>query len=514
MNLNERRAGVVLHLTALPGPHGSGDLGDDAHRFARWLAGAGQRLWQVLPVGPAGPGNSPYQSPSAFAGHPLLVALPPLVAAGWLDAAALASPPAFDRARIDFAAVGPWRLARLHTAATGFARQANAAQRGDFAAWQSAQASWLADWTLYAALKDAHHGQPWWAWGKALARREPAALAEARVQHADGIAAHAFIQWCFDTQLAALRDTARSEGVALMGDLPIFVAHDSADVWARPDLFLLGPDHQPTAVAGVPPDGYSPHGQRWGNPLYRWDRMAEDGYAWWLARLRRALSQADVFRIDHFRGFAGHWQIPADCPTAVGGAWVRGPGVALFDAVERALGRLPIVAEDLGLITPDVVALRERYGFPGMRIVYEGLMQGADHGFLPHHHVPNGLVYSSTHDSDTVAGWWTSAPQDQREFTAAYLGVDPGVGPVQTAQAAQAVLRATSTSVANLALAPLQDVLGLGSEHRMNRPGTSEGNWGWRFDWPMLGEELAPTLARLAAVSARRCEKTASAAAA
>ncbi len=507
MNLNERRAGVVLHFTALPGPHGSGDLGEPAHRFLHWLASAGQRLWQVLPVGPAGPGNSPYQSPSAFAGHPLLVALPPLVQAGWLDAAALADPPTFDTTRVDFAASGPWRMARLHAAAAGFAASATPSQRQAFAAWCSGHADWLPDWTLYAALKEAHHGLPWWDWQTeqgALARRDPEALAAARDRHAQAIEAHAFIQWCFDTQLAALRETARTAGVALMGDLPIFVAHDSADVWARPGLFLLDDDHQPTAVAGVPPDGYSPEGQRWGNPLYRWDRMAADGYAWWLARIRRALTQADVFRIDHFRGFAGHWEIPASCPTAVGGRWVPGPGAAQFDAVQAALGHLPIVAEDLGLITPDVVALRERYGFPGMRIVYEGLMQGADHAFLPHRHVPEGLVYTSTHDSDTVAGWWAAAPLEQRDFAAAYLGIDAAAHP---AQAAQAVLRATCTSVAHLALAPLQDLLGLGSEHRMNRPGTSEGNWGWRFDWPMLEEDAAPglaaALARLVQVSAR-----------
>ena len=495
MNLSERRAGVVLHLTALPGPHGSGDLGEAAHRFVAWLAAAGQRLWQVLPMGPAGPGDSPYQSPSAFAGHPGLVGLEPLVAAGWLDAAALAAPPHFDRGRIDFARVGPWRQQRLHAAAAGFAARATAAERLAFAAWRDTQSAWLPDWALYAALKDAHHSQPWWAWGEALAGRDPAALQVARHQHAATMAAHEFIQWCFDQQLAALRQAAHAQGVAIMGDLPIFVAHDSADVWAQPDLFLIGPDHQPTAVAGVPPDGYSLEGQRWGNPLYRWDRMAEDGYAWWLARVRRALTQADVFRIDHFRGFAGHWEIPADCPTAAGGRWVSGPGAALFDAIEAAIptsgGRLPIVAEDLGQITPDVVALRERYAFPGMRIVYEGLMQGDNHAFLPHHHVPNGLVYSSTHDSDTVAGWWAGAPAAQRAFAAAYLGIDTAASP---AQAAQAVLRATFTSVAALALAPLQDLLGLGSEHRMNRPGTAEGNWGWRFDWPMLGGGLAPDL--------------------
>ncbi len=513
MNLNERRAGVVLHLTALPGPHGSGDLGEHAHRFLAWLAAAGQRLWQVLPLGPAGPGNSPYQSPSAFAGHPLLVALEPLAAAGWLDAAALADAPrpgplpGGSPAPVDFARVGPWRMQRLHAAAAGFAARGTRAERQAFAAWRSAQAHWLPDWALFAALKEAHGGLPWWAWpgpdGAAQARREPAALQAARAQHGAAVAAHEFIQWQFDEQLARLRAAAQAQGVALMGDLPIFVAHDSADVWARPDLFLLGPDHQPTAVAGVPPDGYSPEGQRWGNPLYHWDRMAADGYAWWLARVRRALALADVFRIDHFRGFAGHWEIPASCATAVDGRWVSGPGAALFDRIQAELGQLPIVAEDLGLITPDVVALRERYGWPGMRIVYEGLMQGpqdCDHVFLPHRHQPHGLVYSSTHDSDTVAGWWAGAPAAQRAFAAAYLGIDPQASP---AQAARAVLRATSTSVANLALAPLQDLLGLGSEHRMNRPGTAEGNWGWRFDWPMLDGPLAPRLRQMAQVSGR-----------
>lgn len=515
MNLNERRSGVVLHLTSLPGPHGNGDLGAQAHRFVHWLASAGQRLWQVLPLGPAGPGDSPYQSPSAFAGNPMLVALEPLVQAGWLAEADLASAPPFNASNIDFARAGAWRMRLLMQAAAGFAQRATAEQRSEFQAWLDTQShsscAWLPDWALYAALKDAHQGQPWWAWPTALARRDDAARAAARQQHAAAIQAHAFIQWNFDTQLADLRATTAAAGVALMGDLPIFVAHDSADVWSRPDLFLLDANHQPTAVAGAPPDGYSPQGQRWGNPLYHWDRMAAEGYGWWLARIRRALAQADVFRIDHFRGFAAHWQIPAACATAAGGAWARGPGVALFSAIEQSLGRLPIVAEDLGVITPDVVALREHFGFPGMRIVYEGLMQssaGPDHPvlhpFLPHQHVKRGLVYSSTHDSDTVAGWWAAAPAKQRAFTATYLGISTDASP---AQATRAVVRATATSVANLALSPLQDWLGLGSEHRMNQPGTATGNWGWRFDWPMVGDTLAAELKELAQVSGRsaRC---------
>jgi 4-alpha-glucanotransferase len=507
--LKDRRSGVVLHFTSLPGPHGSGDLGPPAWRFVDWLAAAGQTVWQVLPVGPAGPGDSPYQSPSAFAGHPLLVALQPLVDSGWLQSEALAGPPPFPAAQVDFAASGAWRLARLRAAAAGFQAQATPADRIDFATWRQAQAGWLPDWTLFAALKDAHGGQPWWLWADALARREPQALQAARQAHAQAIAEHEFMQWCFDRQLAALRAHAKARGVLLMGDLPIFVAHDSADVWARPDLYWLGADHQPTAVAGAPPDGYTPDGQRWGNPLYRWDRMAAEGFAWWLARVRRALTLADIFRIDHFRGFASYWEVPAASATARDGRWVQAPGTALFDAIAAAFagtgagGPLPIVAEDLGLITPEVVALRDRYGFPGMRIVYEGLMHGPEHpnhDFLPHRHVPNGLAYSSTHDSDTVAGWWAGATGGQRDFAAAYLGIAGGASP---AAAAQAVLRATATSVAGLALAPMQDLLGLGSDQRMNRPGTADGNWGWRFEAGMVGPELAPRLARLAAVTGR-----------
>ena len=504
---DERCAGLVLHLTCLPGPHGHGDLGAAAHCFAAWLQRAGLRLWQLLPLQPAGPGHSPYQSPSAFAGHPGLVALQPLVEAGWLDAAALSEGtqalPAFDPLRADFARAGPWRERLLAQAAAGFFAKASAGEQAAFEAWCTQQADWLPHWTLYAALKQAHGGQPWWAWAPALAARDGKALAAARAEHAPAIAAHAFVQWVFDQQLQALRATCRQHGVALMGDLPIFVAHDSADVWARRELFLLDADGQPRVVAGVPPDGYSPEGQRWGNPLYDWPRMAAGGYAWWVARLQRALAQADVFRIDHFRGFAGHWEIPSDCPTAAGGRWVAGPGAALFDALETKLGRLPVVAEDLGLITPDVVALRERYGLPGMRIVYEGLMQGGragDHAFLPHHHVPRGLVYSSTHDSDTVAGWWAGASADERAFTAAYLGLAIDTEP---AAAAQAVVRATFTSVAALALAPLQDLMGLGSAHRMNRPGTAEGNWAWRFDWPQLEAVDTAALDALVAASGR-----------
>jgi len=497
MDLTVRRSGVVLHFSSLPGPQGSGDLGAAAHRFIDWLAAAGQTVWQVLPVNPIGPGDSPYQSPSAFAGNPLLVALEPLVERGWLDAT---EPPAFDRRRVDYRRVIPWRSAQWQAAAAGFLDRASPAERSAYTTWRQPEAHWLADWALFAALKDAHAGQPWWAWAPGLAQRDPAAMTAARTLHAPAIAAHEFVQWCFDEQIAALRAHARSRGVHLMGDLPIFVAHDSADVWARPDLYFLDAQHQPSVVACVPPYGYSPDGQRWGNPLYRWERMAAEGFAWWIARVRRALAHADVFRIDHFRGFAGYWEVPADCPTAREGRWVPGPGRALFTAIETAFatthGGLSIVAEDLGTITPDVIELRDHFGFPGMRIVQEAFGGDASHPFLPHHFVPACVAYTSTHDSDTALGWWHGAPAAHRAFASDYLKLgDEGIH--------QALIHATHTSVANLAMAPLQDVLGLDASHRMNLPGTEAGNWSWRFDWPMLDDRVAARLARLAVVTGR-----------
>jgi len=496
MDLSTRRSGVVLHVTSLPGPFGIGDLGAEARRFVDWLHEAGQSIWQVLPVNPVGPGNSPYQCPSAFAGSALMVALEPLVEGGWLDASALDDPPAFDTRRVDFGGAIAWRWARLREAAAGFAARASSLQRQDFARWRRAEAAWLADWSLFAALKDEHSGRPWWLWSPQLARRDPAALAAARRRLASAILMHEFVQWAFDRQIEALKTYAHGRGVFLMGDLPIFVAHDSADVWARPDLYFLDEHHQPTVVAGCPPDGFGPDGQRWGNPLYRWRRMAAEGYAWWIARVRRALAHADVFRVDHFRGFAGYWEVPASCPTAREGRWAPGPGKPLFAAIERSLGKLPIVAEDLGTITPDVIALRDHFGFPGMRIVQEAFSRDATHEFLPHHHVRACLAYSSTHDSDTAVGWWQTAPAAQRVFAAEYLQCDD-------TNLHWALIRAASRSVANLALFPLQDVLGLDGTHRMNLPGTGSGNWSWRFSWDMVGTDVAPTLARIAAASAR-----------
>jgi 4-alpha-glucanotransferase len=499
MILDLRTAGVLLHVTSLPGPHGIGDFGPAAYHFVDWLRSAGQHIWQVLPTTPIGPGHSPYQSVSAFAGSPLMVALEPLVERGWLAAPSL-PPGGFDARRVDFDRVAPWRLQQLRAAAAGFRAGASRADQRSLREWCAAEAGWLDDYGLFMALERAHGGAPWWEWIAPLARRDPAALQRARAEHVDEIGFWQFVQWCFSVQCGALRAYARSRGVAIMGDLPIFVAQHSADCWSRPDLYELDARFQQTVVAGVPPDQFAPDGQRWGNPLYRWDRMADDGYAWWTARVRRALDLADLFRIDHFRGFAAHWEIPASCPTARQGRWVSGPGQALFDTIARAIhtqGPLPIVAEDLGHITPDVQALRQACGFPGMKVLQFAFGDDATHEYLPHNFEPMTVVYTGTHDTDTARGWWDHAAPRERSFAGAYLAC--GAHDVHWA-----MIRALCNSVAHTVIFPLQDVLGLPRASRMNTPGTMGGdNWTWRFDWPTVGAEPGRVLGLITAASGR-----------
>jgi 4-alpha-glucanotransferase len=496
MNLHKRAAGILLHLSSLPGPYGIGDFGPDAYRFADWLHRCGQSVWQWLPTTPIGPGNSPYQSVSAFAGSPLMVALEPLVARGWLAPSELPAG-GFDRQRVNFDQVVPWRMAQLRLASQGFEAHAAPADRLAFKAWCLQEASWLDDYALFMALETAHQGRAWWDWPEPLARRDPQALAQARTTHAAEQQFWRFVQWCFDTQCAELKAYCHERGVSILGDLPIFVAHHSADCWARPDLYLLDKQFQPTVVAGVPPDDLGPLGQRWGNPLYRWDRMADEGYAWWAARVRRLLQQVDAFRIDHFRGFAGYWEIPASSPTAQEGRWLKGPGKPLFDAIAKELGELPIIAEDLGFITADVHALREALDYPGMKILQFAFGGDGEHEFLPHSYGRNVVVYTGTHDNDTACGWWNNARESERHFAGTYLAC--------TAQDVHwAMIRGALNSVANLAIFPLQDVLGLASEHRMNTPGTLGGsNWAWRFDWPDIGPEPGRVLGLMTAASGR-----------
>jgi len=495
INLEQRSAGVLLHITSLPGPHGIGDFGPAAYQFVDWLAAAGQSIWQLLPTTPIGPADSPYQSVSAFAGSPLMVAFEPLVERGWLAASVLPAG-GFDAHQVDYARVVPWRIAQLREAAAGFFARASKAEHQQFSGWCEAQNYWLDDYTLFMALETAHSGKCWWQWDQPLLKRQPDALAAARKQHATEISFWQFVQWCFDVQAAAVKTYANQRGISLMGDLPIFIAHHSADCWARPDLYFLDDQYQPTVIAGVPPDSMAPDGQRWGNPLYRWDRMAAEDFQWWTLRVKRALEQADVFRIDHFRGFAGYWEIPVSSLTAIDGTWVPGPGKALFDAIERALGKLPIIAEDLGLITPDVIELRDSCGFPGMKILQFAFGGDGRHEFLPHNYCTNTVVYTGTHDNDTVQGWWHSASERERIFAGTYLAAGPH-------NIHWAMIRAACNSIANMAVFPLQDVLGLDSAHRMNLPGTIVNNWTWRFTWGMVGNESGRVLGMITAASGR-----------
>lgn len=503
-----RRAGILLHPTSLPGPHGLGDLGAGARAFVDFLAAAGQSLWQVLPLAPTGYGDSPYQALSAFAGNPLLLSLDDLVDRGWLAPEAVVPPRAFPAAEADYGAVASWKGALLRRAADAFERMATPADRGALEAFRAREGAWLEDAALFLAVKDREGGLPWTRWPRPLARREAPALAAARDELAPAVRAHVFAQWRFDAQWSALRAYARARGVAVMGDVPIYLAHDSAEVWARPELFRLDADGMPVAVAGVPPDYFSATGQLWGNPLHDWTAQARSGFRFWIERMRANLRLFDLVRLDHFRGFEAFWEVPAAAATAEGGRWVRGPGAALFEALEAALGPLPLVAENLGVITPGVEALRRRFGFPGMAILQFAFGDDPQaESFQPHNYERDLVAYTGTHDNDTVLGWWRSEAgagstrtaadiERERAHARAYLAADGS-------EMNWALLRAAQASVADLAIAPLQDVLGLGSEARMNRPATASGNWRWRFEAGALTPERAARLRELAELYGR-----------
>ena len=495
-----RASGVLLHPTSLPGPHGSGDLGPEAYHFVDWLVAGGQTLWQVLPLAGIGPGNSPYMSNSAFAGNVLLVDLAELHQQGWLEEADLAPTAGLAADAVDYAHVHPFRMERLHKAALRFAAAGSAAQRADFAAFRAEHANWLPDYALFMSLCESLGWADWCTWEPALAQREPQALAAARVQHAERVHFWEFAQWRFFRQWAKLKAYANGKGVKIVGDIPIFIAYLSAEVWANQHLFELDetPEHRgrPTVVAGVPPDFFSATGQRWGNPLYRWAAHAKDGYAWWVERVRRSFELADIVRIDHFRGFAGYWEIPASEPTAVKGAWKPGPGEALFQAIQDALGPMPIIAEDLGVITPDVDALRKQFGLPGMRILQFAFAGDASDRFLPHHHETDTVVYTGTHDNDTAAGWWASATDRERHYARRYLNTDGH-------DMAWTLIRTAMASVADTAVHPMQDVLALPTECRMNFPGQESGWWRWRFQWAQVQPWHAGRLAELSRLYGR-----------
>ena len=491
-----RSAGVLMHPTSLPSRFGIGDVGESARRFVGWLADAGQSLWQILPLGPTGYGDSPYASFSAFAGNPLLLDLDRLADEGDVDRADLDAAPPFPDEQVDFGPVIEFKTAVLARAATRFRQHANAERRAAFDLFRTDNAEWLDDYALFRALKDDHGGAVWKTWERPLAARQPDALAKAHDRLADAVFVQCYAQWQFLRQWADLKRTANERGIRILGDIPIFVAYDSADVWAHPDLFHLDDTFAPTAVAGVPPDYFSKTGQLWGNPLYRWRTMAEQDYAWWVARIRQTLRSVDIVRLDHFRGFAAYWEVPAGDRTAENGRWVKGPGAKLFDALTAALGDLPLVAEDLGLITPDVHALRARFELPGMAVLQFAFADDAANHYLPHNVEPNTAIYTGTHDNETTCGWHASRQAKEKAALHTYLG--PTDEPIHWA-----LIRAAYRTVADLAIVPLQDVLGLDNEARMNAPGRFGGNWAWRARPDALQADLAARLRDLATTYGR-----------
>lgn len=481
--LDRRRAGVLLHITSLPGGIGNGDLGKDAHEFVNILHKCGITVWQTLPIGPPHDDGSPYQCMSAHAGNPLLINLEWLVAKGWLHAL----PPLNENE-----SAATYRQARLNEAFRAFRQDRGWRLRRDYRAFVESHADWLADYALYVALREEFGRSPWHAWPIPLRDRHPDALEAARLRLADTVARVEFEQYVFFRQWKELRALAKKRGVVLFGDMPIFVAADSADVWARREFFDLDENGVPRTVAGVPPDYFSAVGQRWGNPHYNWQRMEEDGFSWWIGRMRSQLELYDWVRIDHFRGFEAYWEIPADQETAIHGRWVKAPGEKLLETLYEAFPGegLPLVAENLGVITPEVEALRERFALPGMLILQFAFDAGPDNPYLPQNHLENEVVYTGTHDNDVTLSWYESLKDEEKAQVRAYLGDEKTPMPA-------ALIECALESVARLAILPLQDILELGAEARMNTPGTlSERNWSWRFAWEQLDKGKIKRLAQ------------------
>jgi 4-alpha-glucanotransferase len=493
-----RASGILLHPSSLPGPYGIGDLGPAAYQFLDSLESAGQSLWQVLPLGPTGFGDSPYACFSSFAGSPLLVSIDILREWGLILPEDLRVRPRFSDTRVDYGAVIKWKMPLLRQAASRFLQSESGPHQERFEAFRREEAWWLEDYSVFMAVKQVYEGAWNHAWERKIALRDPDALARCLKERADAIAVEAVIQYFFFSQWDSLHAAAARKGIRVIGDLPIFAAPDSADVWAHRELFLLDSDGRPTVVSGVPPDYFAVTGQLWGNPLYNWDALERQGFRFWIQRIRAARRLFDFVRIDHFRGFDACWSVPAGSPTAENGRWVKVPGARVFEAMERDLGALPIIAEDLGLITPEVRALRERFGFPGMRILQfafdsrEAGVLNPDNPFLPHNHAPDSIVYTGTHDNDTTRGWYAERTPQERAYLDGYA--PPGEPEVEWR-----LIRMALASVCRFAVIPLQDVRGLGTEARMNTPGTSsENNWSWRVGENGLDEKSA---ARLRALS-------------
>ncbi len=481
-----RSAGVLLHPTSLPGNYGIGDLGADAFRFIDFLESAGQTLWQVLPLGPTGYGDSPYQCFSAFAGNPLLISPDKLVEHGLLRNDDLSGAPQSDPTVIDFGEVIGWKQALLQKAYHTFRSMPDHPLRSLFDTFTASNTAWLDDFALFMALKEHHGGEHWNTWKKSYIHRQASALKTFSQNHEEDILHQKFVQFLFFLEWKEVKSYANAKGIKIIGDLPIFIAYDSADVWANKQAFDVDEDGNLLTKAGVPPDYFSPTGQMWGNPLYRWEAMEQDDFEWWRFRITSLLELVDIIRIDHFRGFAAYWQIPGDAPTAETGKWVKAPGAKLFASLQHHLSDLPILAEDLGLITPDVIRLRDQFNFPGMKILQFAFGSEMEQKFLPHNFIPNCVVYTGSHDNDTTRGYFEKVktePNDNYNSALRYLH-STGENLVFE------LIRLAYASVASIVIIPMQDILNLGSEARMNFPGKLGGNWSWRFTWDQIDSTL------------------------
>ena len=494
----ERSSGILFHPTSLPGKYGIGTLGKEAYAFIDFLKKSRQKLWQIFPLGPTGYGDSPYQSFSSFAGNPYLIDFDLLIEAHLLSEEDLRDVFFGDNEEyIDYGAIYNQKYPLLRRAYENFKSSDNHEMRENLEHFKRENASWLNDYSLYISLKNHFNGLPWNEWAHDIKNREHGAMEHYRNELADDIEYHNFIQFLFFKQWGDVKRYANENGIKIIGDIPIFVAADSSDAWANPEIFLFDEERKPVKVAGVPPDYFSATGQLWGNPLYNWQKLKETNYSWWVERVRANLSTCDIIRIDHFRGFEAYWAVPYGDDTAINGQWEPGPGIDLFNAIKSQLGELPIIAEDLGLMTQGVIDLREATGFPGMKILGFAFDSGEENDYLPHTYTKNCVVYTGTHDNDTLIGWFQKAKEEDRQFARDYLNSR------SDDEIHWNAIRGAWSSVANMAISPVQDFLGLGSEARINTPGVAAGNWQWRLRHGVLTDELAERIAKLTKVYSR-----------
>ena len=494
----ERSSGILFHPTSLPGKYGIGTLGKEAYAFIDFLKKSRQKLWQIFPLGPTGYGDSPYQSFSSFAGNPYLIDFDLLIEAHLLSEEDLRDVFFGDNEEyIDYGAIYNQKYPLLRKAYENFKSSDNHEMRENFEHFKRENASWLNDYSLYISLKNHFNGLPWNEWAHDIKNREHGAMEHYKNELADDIEYHNFIQFLFFKQWGDVKRYANENGIKIIGDIPIFVAADSSDAWANPEIFLFDEERKPVKVAGVPPDYFSATGQLWGNPLYNWQKLKETNYSWWVERVRANLSTCDIIRIDHFRGFEAYWAVPYGDDTAINGQWEPGPGIDLFNAIKSQLGELPIIAEDLGLMTQGVIDLREATGFPGMKILGFAFDSGEENDYLPHTYTKNCVVYTGTHDNDTLIGWFQKAKEEDRQFARDYLNSR------SDDEIHWDAIRGAWSSVANMAISPVQDFLGLGSEARINTPGVAAGNWQWRLKHGVLTDELADRIAKLTKVYSR-----------